>query len=149
MSKCSKVLFQMWMRKNFRASPFKNQYFRLNTKSNRFPEMIKNIFKASKPRHFVTFKGTECWNVEKLEIYYNIGHLLQYSIVITFLNRWIKKLRLDNYEIRNSPVTKSSYEPSYANLCHTFELLTRKFYRNSSFELLTCLHKILNWTSSY
>ena len=47
-------------------------------------------------------------------------------------------------EVRNSRVTKSSYETELRKMTSHFELLTQKFYRNSTFELLTRIHKILN-----
>ena len=48
-------------------------------------------------------------------------------------------------EVRNSRVTKSRYAKSR----HTLSYLLENFYRSSSFELLTQLCKILNFTSSY
>ena len=41
------------------------------------------------------------------------------------------------YEVRNSRVTKSSCETELPKMTPHFESPTRKFYRNSSFELLT------------
>ena len=46
-------------------------------------------------------------------------------------------------DVRNSRVTKSSYKTELRKMMSHFEFLTRKFYRNSSFELLTQLHEIL------
>ena len=52
-------------------------------------------------------------------------------------------------EVQNYRVTKSSYKTELRKMTLHFELLTRKFYRNLPFELLTRLDKILNQTSSY
>ena len=52
-------------------------------------------------------------------------------------------------EVWTSRVTKSSYETELRKMTSKFELLTRKIYRNSSFELLTRLREILDQTSSY
>ena len=52
-------------------------------------------------------------------------------------------------EVRNSRVKKSVYKTELRKMTSHFELLTRKFFRKSSFELLTLLHKILNQSSSY
>ena len=47
-------------------------------------------------------------------------------------------------EVRNSGITKSSYETELRKMTPNFEIEIENVYRNSSFELLTRLCKILN-----
>ena len=77
---------------------------------------------------------------------------LDFEITSDFFIKWnkiqfkiiFKKWRFGILELRNR-ITK----PSYAKWRHTSSYWLKIFSRNSSFKLLTCLHKMLNWTSSY
>ena len=77
---------------------------------------------------------------------------LDFEITSDFFIKWnkiqfkiiFKKWRFGILELRNR-ITK----PSYAKWRHTSSYWLKIFSRNSSFKLLTYLHKMLNWTSSY
>ena len=51
------------------------------------------------------------------------------------------------WEVQNSQVTKSSYKTQLSKITSHFELLIRKSFWSSSFELVTRFHKILNINS--
>ena len=67
---------------------------------------------------------------------------------VTFLMSQKLNFLTSQKEVRNSRITKFSYEIKLSKRT-TLSYYLEHFYRNSSFELLTILRKRLNFTSNH